>query len=112
MVVWEFCAVDDGCAGALDEGDEGEELGVLGGVVEGPETLPGEAEDGAFEGGFVGEELGVAACWRPAGLGGCVVVSGIGSVDCVEDVGGVTDGPGKGADGVLVSALWDDTAWN
>lgn len=108
LVVWEFSAVDDGGAGGFEEGDQGEELRVLGGVVEGPERLPGEAEDGAFEGGGIGEELGVAACWGFADLSGGIVVAGVGPVDGVEDVDGIADGAGEGADGVLVGAFWND----
>jgi len=83
-------------------------LGGLGGVVEGPEGVPGEAEDGAFEGGGVGEELRVAAWWGFADLGGGVVVAGVGAIDGVEDVDGVAEGAGEGTDGVLVGAFGDD----
>lgn len=106
-VVWEFGFVEDGGAGGLEEGEEGEEVGLLRGWGVCPEGMPGEAKGGGFEGRGVGEKGGVAGLRGFAVLGGGVVVVGVDAVDCVEGVGGVVDGAGEGADGVLVDAFWD-----
>lgn len=98
LVVGDLGVVDDGCAGALDELDEGGERGLLLGVRVHPEALPGDAKGGVLEGLLGGEELGVATFGGLPLLRGRVVVSRVDAVDGVECVDCVADGAAKCAD--------------
>lgn len=109
LVVGDLGVVDDGGTGRLDELDDaGKDLLLLG-IGVNPEALPGETERGALESGAVRQELGVSALGGQTLLGQSVVVSGVDAVDGIKSIGGVADSAAKGADGILVLRLGNDS---
>lgn len=110
LVVGNLGVVDDGSTGRLDELDDaGKDLLLLGIGVH-PEALPGETESGAPEGSAVGQELGISALGGQTLLGEGVVVSGVDAVDGIKSIGSIADSAAKGADGILVLRLGNDTS--
>lgn len=110
LVVGNLGTVDDGGAGRFDKIDKLKKLllHILIGVH--PKALPRKTKDGALESLLVSKILRIAAPGSLALLSKGVVVALVDSVDAVENEGGVLDGAGKGADGVLVLTLGDDAS--
>jgi hypothetical protein len=74
-----------------------------------PKTLPRQAKGGAFKGVFSAQELSVATFRGSTFLAKRVVISRVNAIDSIQNVRRVPYGPSKGADCILMLALWDNT---